>query len=53
MPPALATDDLVFASLPLALIAYCATLGLDPRESIAIAGLSSEELRDPDALVEY
>jgi AraC-like DNA-binding protein len=53
MPPAPATDDLVFASLPLALIAYCATLGIDPRESIAIAGLSSDELRDPDALVDY
>lgn len=53
MPPAPATDDLVFASLPLALIAYCATLGIDPREAIAIAGLRSEDLRDPDALVEY
>jgi AraC-like DNA-binding protein len=53
MPPAPATDDLVFASLPLALLAYCATLGLDPRESIEIAGLSSDELRDPDALVSY
>jgi AraC-like DNA-binding protein len=53
MPPALATDDLVFASLPLALIAYCATLGIDPREAIAIAGLCSDDLRDPDALVEY
>jgi len=53
MPPALATDELVFASLPLALIAYCATLGIDPREAIAIAGLRSDDLRDPDALVEY
>jgi AraC-like DNA-binding protein len=53
MPPALATGDLVFASLPLALIAYCATLGIDPREAIAIAGLRSDDLRDPDALVEY
>ena len=53
MPPAHATDELVFASLPLALIAYCATLGIDPREAIAIAGLRSDDLRDPDALVEY
>jgi AraC-like DNA-binding protein len=53
MPTATATDDLVFASLPLALIAYCATLGIDPRESIAIAGLRSDDLRDPDALVDY
>lgn len=57
MPPDLAntdpTTDLVFASLPLALIAYCATLGIDPREAIVIAGLSSDELRDPDALVDY
>jgi AraC-like DNA-binding protein len=53
MPPDPTADDLVFASLPLALIAYCATLGIDPREAIAIAGLSSDELRDPDALVDY
>ncbi len=53
MRPSPATDDLVFASLPLALIAYCATLGLDPRDSIRIAGLTSDELRDPDALVAY
>lgn len=53
MSSELATDGQVFASLPLALIAYCATLGLDPRESIQIAGLTSDELRDPDALVEY
>lgn len=53
MPPAHAADDLVFASLPLALIAYCATLGMDPRESIEIAGLTSDELRDPDTLVDY
>lgn len=45
--------DLVFASLPLAVLAYCATLGLDPREMIEISGLTSDELRDPDALVDY
>lgn len=53
MPPDLATHDLVFASLPLALVAYCATLGIDPREAISIAGLCSDALRDPDELVEY
>lgn len=52
-PPAPPADDRVFASLPLALLAYCATLGLDPREMIAISGLTSDELRDPDALVDY
>lgn len=53
MPPPPTPDDLVFASLPLAVLAYCATLGLDPREMMEISGLSSDELRDPDALVDY
>ncbi|MCX4241686.1 AraC family transcriptional regulator [Paraliomyxa miuraensis] len=51
--PASSPDDVVFASLPLAVIAYCATLGLDPREMIEVSGLTSDELRDPDALVDY
>lgn len=53
MSDAPAPADLVFASLPLALVAYCATLGIEPREAIEIARLSSDDLRDPDALVDY
>lgn len=53
MPPSPPPDELVFASLPLAVLAYCATLGLDPRVMIPISGLTSDQLRDPDALVDY
>ncbi|MCA9706671.1 MAG: AraC family transcriptional regulator [Myxococcales bacterium] len=47
------TDDLVFASLPLAVIAYGTTLGLDYGGLVAISGIPAEQLRDPDALVDY
>lgn len=46
-------DDRVFASLPLAVIAYGTTLGLDREELIAVSGLAPADLTDPDRLVEY
>ncbi len=49
-PPA---DALVFASLPLALIAYGAVLGVDRVTMVESSGLSREELADPDTLVDY
>ncbi len=46
-------DDLVFASLPLAVIGYCMTLGMDYAQLVEISGVPPEKFRDPDALVEY
>ncbi|MEX1367349.1 MAG: AraC family transcriptional regulator [Nannocystaceae bacterium] len=43
----------MFASLPLAVIAYGGTLGIDHAELIEISGISPDDLRDPDALVDY
>ncbi|MEM9456803.1 MAG: AraC family transcriptional regulator [Myxococcota bacterium] len=51
-PPA-GDDDQVFASLPLAVIAYGMTLGLTHEELVEISGVPHEDLRDPDTLVEY
>lgn len=44
---------LVFASLPLAVIAYGGTLGIPHAELIEVSGIPPDELRDPDALVDY
>ena len=52
-PPAPPSADLVFASLPLAVIAYGATLGIPHAELVVTSGLDPEDLRDPDALVDY
>lgn len=51
--PSSANADLVFASLPLAVIAYGATLGIPHAELIAISGVAPDDLRDPDTLVDY
>lgn len=47
------SDDLVFASLPLAVIGFGTTLGLDHADLVERSGVPPEKLRDPDALVEY
>jgi len=47
------TDDVVFASLPLAVIAYGTTLGLDYAMLVETSGVAPDQLRDPDTLVEY
>lgn len=51
--PSVGADDQVFASLPLAVIAYGMTLGLVREELVEISGVPPEDLRDPDTLVEY
>ncbi len=54
MPTTPSTPDAqVFASLPLALIAYGAALGIDRTTLVEVSGLSNEQLGDPDTLVDY
>lgn len=43
----------VFASLPLGVIAFAQTLGVARDEALAIAGLRADEIAEPDALVDY
>lgn len=53
MDSATQSHDLVFASLPLAVIAYGGTLGIEYDELVAISQVPPDNLRDPDALVDY
>lgn len=47
------STDQVFASLPLAVMAYCVTLGMEHEQLMEIVGVPPDQLRDPDALVDY
>ncbi|MEM7159078.1 MAG: AraC family transcriptional regulator [Myxococcota bacterium] len=51
--PPTTDGDVVFASLPLAVIAYGATLGLPHELLIETSKIPPDDLRDPDNLVEY
>ncbi|MCX4242246.1 AraC family transcriptional regulator [Paraliomyxa miuraensis] len=46
-------DDRVLASLVAPLVAAGSALGMDADELLAIAGISAQQLGDPDALVSY
>ena len=45
--------DEVFAALPLAVLAFGVSKGIEPAALMAAGGLLSDDLRDPDAMVPY
>lgn len=53
MTPEPASSDQVFASLPLAVIAYGTSLGIPREELIEVSEVRPEDLGDPDRLVDY
>lgn len=48
-----AAEPSVYASLPMAIIAFAQTLGVEREALVAASGLSEAELSDPDELVSY
>ena len=45
--------DVVFASLPLAALAFAESIGADRAELLSVGGLQEADLADPDGFVEY